>query len=143
MVVFTPLYFGTVKSVEGFQGLLDMAAKYGARSIYLFTHGSSDSLFLGDGAPNDRNSITATSVKKLVNNSQSLVQIVIYGCKAGASDNGIAAKLATQLRVSVRAATGGMIFSTDPKKPTGAKKHPDTGPTYMVHNGGGWKDFSP
>lgn len=145
LIVINPLYFGTVKSVEGFQGLLDMAAKYGATAIHLYTHGSADSLFLGDGAPNDRNSITATSVKKLVNNSPTLVQIVIHGCKAGASDNGIAAKLATQLRVTVRAATGGMTFSSDRNKATatGKQKHPNTGPTYMVHVGGAWRDFSP
>ncbi|PYT00380.1 MAG: hypothetical protein DMF63_07355 [Acidobacteria bacterium] len=131
------LYFGTVASVEGFQGLLDMAAKYGATAIAIYTHGDPNRIFLGDGRPNDHNTVTTGSVGTLVNRATSLVSIFIYGCNAGFSDNGIAQKLANQLGVTVHASTSGMQFSNRPDRLSGKKVHSSTGPTYMVPEGNG------
>jgi len=142
---YTVHYFnGAISTVEGFQGLLDMAKKYGAGVILLFTHGSSEAIYLGDGAPNDINTITPTSVKKLVNRAPTLSLVQIFACNVGATSNGIGAQLAKQLRVTVYAPTGSMVFSSNPAKPTGAKIHPSTGPTYMVHDGNSqWQAFGP
>jgi len=137
-------YYGPTTGFDGFQNLLNTAAELGTATIEIFTHGDSNRLLLGDGDPNDQNSITMTNVGKLVNKSTSLTVIHIYGCKAGFKENGIAAALAKQLNVLVFASTTGMSFSSYPNRLTGAKIHPSTGPTYMVPEGKGiMKRFAP
>lgn len=54
----------------------------------------------------------------------------------------VLAQLAKQPGVNVYAPTGTMVFSSDSQKPTGAKIHPSTGSTYMVHDGASqWRAF--
>jgi RHS repeat-associated protein len=140
------LYFA-ITGIYGFQGLLDTAAKFNdgklGVNIALFTHGGWDSIHLGDGSPDNNNRVWLGNVNKLVNRATNLSSVFLYACFTGANSNGIAAKLATQLNVPVHASTGGMIFSTNPTKPTGVTIHPSTGPTYMVNSGGKMVRFSP
>lgn len=125
-----------VATVSGFQNLLEMAKKYGASVIALFTHGDPGRIYLGDGAETDSNTINSTSVKNLVNpEGSALTSIFIYGCNAGAGgDSSIAQKLANQLNVTVHASTSGQQFSDNPRQLSGKPVHPSTGPTYMVSN---------
>ena len=139
---YATLYF-PVRSVAGFQGLLDSAAKYNATAIAVYTHGGWDSVHLGDGKPDDYNRVWLGNVNKLINRAKSLSSIFLYACYTGANDSGIAFRLAKQLNVVVHGATGGMEFSDNPTKLSGRKIHPNTGPTYMVHSGGYDRVFFP
>lgn len=132
-----------IRSIDGFQGLLDSAAKYNASAIAIYTHGGWDSVHLGDGKPDDYNRVFLGNVGKLINKAKSLSSIFLYACYTGSNDNGIAFKLAKQLNVTVHGATGGMEFSDNPAKLSGRKTHPNTGPTYMVHSGGHDRVFVP
>ena len=132
-----------VSSITDFQnGPLLLAAMrellvYG---IELFAHGANDRIYIGDQT-SDINKITMENVSTLKNNSDYLTYIRLHSCFTGKTDNGIASALAKQLNVKVYAPTAGTIFSSNPDRVTSRGLHPNTGPTYLIPDGGSWEEF--
>lgn len=86
--------------------------------------------------------ISFNNTTRLKNSSETLRYITLNACFTGANSNGIAARLSRQLNVTVNAFTGATIFSSDPYKITTRGKLPNTGPAYLIADGGEWRTFS-
>jgi hypothetical protein len=108
--------------------------------IDLFSHGDWDRIYIGT-TTSDYNKITMNNVKSLVNNSETLRAIRIYACYTGDSQSGISGALANQLRVDVWAIRGPTIFSSRADRVTTRGNLPDTGPAYLIPDGGFWRKF--
>jgi hypothetical protein len=121
-----------ISSVRALQNVLEEAGRLGVTDIFIFTHGESDAILLGDGAVDDTNSVTKSSISELRKRSSSLEAIHLYACNTASGSNSIAQQLANRLNVTVVASPVGMGFSNDSQTRPKIGVFPSTGPTYMV-----------
>jgi len=121
-----------ISSVSALQNVLEEAGRLGVTDIFIFTHGQSDAILLGDGAVDSSNSVTKSSISELRKRSSSLEAIHHYACNTASGSNSIAQQLANRLDVTVVASPVGMGFSNDSTKRPKPGQFPSTGPTYMV-----------
>ncbi len=134
--------YAPISTKEGFQGVLDTAAQtyYPTVGIELWAHGANDRIYIGTVTSNS-NKILMEDVKNLKNSSKTLSYIRMHSCYTGKRDDGIAAALANQLKITVYAPTEGTIFSSKPDRITHRGIFPNKGPAYLIPDGGSWRKF--
>jgi RHS repeat-associated protein len=138
--------YASISSVDGLNEILKFAngttAWKPAIALEIFGHGSFDRLFLGETSAANSN-LTAQNVGTLTKPA-TLQYVRLNACYTGSGETrSIASMLARQLGVEVRASTGPTIFSSLPDRITSRGIHPNTGPTYLVNDGGSYVYYKP